>query len=135
MIKRVREEKGGFTLAELLIVVAIILVLVAVAVPVFMGAQDEANKAVGQSAERSIKAAAAVDYTFYQPTGAKDTDGKIYYHAKVNKKGDVTDLAAGKGGTAYTDYVALGKSIGGSDTGVDIQVALEPTDLPSKPTV
>ena len=37
MIKRIREEKGGFTLAELLIVVAIILVLVAVAVPVFTG--------------------------------------------------------------------------------------------------
>ncbi|MEG1167376.1 MAG: prepilin-type N-terminal cleavage/methylation domain-containing protein, partial [Gordonibacter sp.] len=35
MIKRVREEKGGFTLAELLIVVAIILVLVAIAIPVF----------------------------------------------------------------------------------------------------
>ncbi|WP_418252612.1 type II secretion system protein [Gordonibacter urolithinfaciens] len=133
MIKRIREEKGGFTLAELLIVVAIILVLVAVAVPVFMGAQDEANKAVGQSAERSIKAAAAVDYTFYQPAGAKDGE-KIVYHAKVNKKGDVTDLTAGKGGTAYTDYVALGKAIGGSDTGIDIQVTLEPTDLPSKPT-
>lgn len=37
MIKRIREERGGFTLAELLIVVAIVLVLVAIAVPVFTG--------------------------------------------------------------------------------------------------
>ncbi len=35
MIQRMREEKGGFTLAELLIVVAIVAVLVAIAIPVF----------------------------------------------------------------------------------------------------
>ena len=48
MIKRIREEKGGFTLAELLIVVAIILVLVAVAVPVFTGAMDNAIRLLGE---------------------------------------------------------------------------------------
>ena len=37
MIQRMREEKGGFTLAELLIVVAIVAVLVAIAIPVFTG--------------------------------------------------------------------------------------------------
>ncbi|MEG0477734.1 MAG: prepilin-type N-terminal cleavage/methylation domain-containing protein, partial [Raoultibacter sp.] len=35
MIKKVRGDKKGFTLAELLIVVAIILVLVAIAIPLF----------------------------------------------------------------------------------------------------
>ncbi|MEG2851211.1 MAG: prepilin-type N-terminal cleavage/methylation domain-containing protein, partial [Raoultibacter sp.] len=44
MIKKVRGDKKGFTLAELLIVVAIILVLVAIAIPVFTGAMDSANK-------------------------------------------------------------------------------------------
>lgn len=33
MIKKMREERGGFTLAELLVVVAIVAVLVAIAVP------------------------------------------------------------------------------------------------------
>ena len=35
MIKKMREERGGFTLAELLVVVAIVAVLVAIAVPLF----------------------------------------------------------------------------------------------------
>ena len=62
MIKRIREEKGGFTLAELLIVVAIILVLVAVAVPVFTGAMDNANKAVGRAAGHAVKSEATAKY-------------------------------------------------------------------------
>ena len=44
MIQRMREEKGGFTLAELLIVVAIVAVLVAIAIPVFTGQLAEAQK-------------------------------------------------------------------------------------------
>lgn len=43
MIQRMREEKGGFTLAELLIVVAIVAVLVAIAIPVFTGQLAEAQ--------------------------------------------------------------------------------------------
>ena len=35
MMKKVRERREGFTMAELLIVVAIIAVLVAIAIPVF----------------------------------------------------------------------------------------------------
>lgn len=59
MIKRVREERGGFTLAELLIVVAIILVLVAIAVPVFSSALNNANNAVERAQIRSVTAAAS----------------------------------------------------------------------------
>ena len=43
MIQRMREEKGGFTLAELLIVVAIVAVLVAIAIPVLTSSLDKAN--------------------------------------------------------------------------------------------
>lgn len=59
MIKRMREEKGGFTLAELLIVVAIVLVLVAIAVPVFTGALDRANQARDNANIQSVKHAGA----------------------------------------------------------------------------
>ncbi len=62
MIKRVRDEKGGFTLAELLIVVAIILVLVAIAIPVFTGALTQADAAVKAANERSVKAEATTVY-------------------------------------------------------------------------
>lgn len=75
MIKRIREEKGGFTLAELLIVVAIILVLVAVAVPVFTGAMDNANKSVFEANVRAARMEAANDYL---SNHASDT-GALYH--------------------------------------------------------
>lgn len=53
MIQRMREEKGGFTLAELLVVVAIIAVLVAIAIPVFSAQLDRANAAVDEANIRS----------------------------------------------------------------------------------
>ncbi|MEG1397301.1 MAG: prepilin-type N-terminal cleavage/methylation domain-containing protein, partial [Raoultibacter sp.] len=43
-MESMRSQKG-FTLAELLIVVAIILVLVAIAIPVFTGATQKAEEA------------------------------------------------------------------------------------------
>lgn len=89
MIKRVREEKGGFTLAELLIVVAIILVLVAVAVPVFTGALNDANKAVQNSNTSTVKAVASNTYMFAEynkaDTGKTAAQG-VYV---VDKKGNL----------------------------------------------
>ena len=84
MIKRVREEKGGFTLAELLIVVAIILVLVAVAVPVFTAQLDNANAAVVNADIRSAKAEAAADH-MSKGTGTAGT-----YKYKITPTGDMT---------------------------------------------
>ncbi len=48
-------NKKGFTLAELLIVVAIIAVLTAIAVPLFVGALDKAEKATFEANQRSIQ--------------------------------------------------------------------------------
>lgn len=71
MIKRVRKEKGGFTLAELLVVVAIILVLVAIAIPVFIGATDRADAAVAAANARSVKAEATTTYLLTTGTDAE----------------------------------------------------------------
>ena len=56
MIKKMREERGGFTLAELLVVVAIVAVLVAIAVPLFSSSLTSAEEAVKKANERSVKA-------------------------------------------------------------------------------
>ena len=48
-------NKKGFTLAELLIVVAIIAVLVAIAVPIFTGALDRARLSVHKATARALK--------------------------------------------------------------------------------
>ena len=109
MIKRVREERGGFTLAELLIVVAIIAVLVAIAVPVFSGSMDSANEAVAVADIRSAKSEGV--------TKALE-EGKATgtYIFSVNSTGDVsltpdatpqTDLAAAKTAVAAKEDVVV----------------------------
>ena len=102
MIKRVREERGGFTLAELLIVVAIILVLVAIAIPVFSGALTKADQAVATANIRSIKAEATTKYLLEGQTGTK------YYTATVDASGNIGALTVSDTGTVtpVADYKA-----------------------------
>ncbi|SHN54398.1 prepilin-type N-terminal cleavage/methylation domain-containing protein [Butyrivibrio hungatei DSM 14810] len=58
---KIRKNKG-FTLAELLIVVAIIAVLVAVSIPIFTGKLEKARIATTEANVRSAKAAAIADW-------------------------------------------------------------------------
>ena len=62
MLKKVRENKKGFTLAELLIVVAIIGVLVAVSIPIFTAQLTKARRATNQANLRAAYAAASAAY-------------------------------------------------------------------------
>ena len=62
MLKKVRENKKGFTLAELLIVVAIIGVLVAVSIPIFTAQLGKARRATNQANARAAYAAASAAY-------------------------------------------------------------------------
>ncbi|MEG2003286.1 MAG: prepilin-type N-terminal cleavage/methylation domain-containing protein [Clostridia bacterium] len=55
-------NKKGFTLMEMLIVVAIIAILVAIAIPVFSSSLDKAKKATDQANIRSAIALASVQY-------------------------------------------------------------------------
>ena len=68
------KRKRGFTLAELLIVVAIIAVLVAVAIPVFGGQMEKSKQTVDMANMRAAYAVLIADYL----SGEKDA-GKTYY--------------------------------------------------------
>lgn len=57
-IKRIRNEREGFTLAELLIVVAIIAVLVAIAIPVFSAQLEKSREATDAANIRAAYAEA-----------------------------------------------------------------------------
>lgn len=96
MIKRVRDEKGGFTLAELLIVVAIILVLVAIAIPVFTGALNSANDAVKKADVRSVKAAATTQILLNNDSAAL-ASGSWTAVATVDGEGNVGPIAVTSG--------------------------------------
>ena len=85
-------SKKGFTLVELLIVVAIIAILVAVSIPMVTGALDRARIATDQANERAARGAATVEYL----TGAdyqNAADAQFYYDAESGKLVDqATDV-------------------------------------------
>ena len=72
MLKKIRENKG-FTLAELLVVVAIIGVLVAISIPIFTSQLEKAREATDAANLRSAYAVAAADVL--------DGDGDTGYSA------------------------------------------------------
>lgn len=79
--------KKGFTLAELLIVVAILAILVAVSIPIFTSKLHDAKDSTDMANVRAAKAAAVVEYM--SGTG-NDAEGKgdavTYYYDAANGK-------------------------------------------------
>ena len=73
-------NKKGFTLAELLIVVAIIAVLVVVSVPIFSSKLEKAREAADVANMRAAKAAAASMYL-----GDSEADFTISYYYDAEK--------------------------------------------------
>ena len=61
MLKRMRKNKKGFTLAELLIVVAIIGVLVAISIPIFTSQLEKAREATDMANIRAAYAEVVAD--------------------------------------------------------------------------
>ena len=86
-------KKKGFTLAELLVVVAIIGILVAVSIPIFAGQAEKAREATDAANERSAKAAASAKYLTDEKYG-------IFFYDAVS--GTLEDT--------YTDITAYGKA-------------------------
>ena len=126
MIKRIREEKGGFTLAELLIVVAIILVLVAVAVPVFTGAMNDANKSVAVADIRSARSQASAQFLLDKSTTAQTYAYTIDETGKMDRTTNI-EGAIDADATDAIDQVT-GK-ITANDFPVKISVTIQPNQL------
>ena len=106
VIKMQIKKKNGFTLAELLIVVAIIGVLTAVAIPVFSSQLEKSREATDIANLRSAKAAAVSKYL------ADDlTEGTFYFDAQkgvlVSEDDFTADSITGYGkGTAKNGAVS-----------------------------
>lgn len=129
------KKSGGFTLVEMLIVVAIIAILVVVTIPMVNSNLEKAREATDAANERAAKAAAMVTYMAKSPAPTSNPtyyykdDGTISEIAPTNKKGyeygqgtsggDVDEDNAGKyvkitidiaTGVASTEWAAVSSS-------------------------
>ena len=93
------KNRKGFTLIEMLIVVAIIAILVAVSIPLVSGSLEKARIATDQANERAAKAAAMIDYLTEGETGTM-------YYAYDAEAGTVT------GGDSADDATAPASGYG-----------------------
>ena len=76
-IKRITKNKKGFTLAELLIVVAIIGVLVAISIPIFTAQLEKAREATDAANIRAAYAAVSTDVL--EDSKTNDTANNVNY--------------------------------------------------------
>ena len=80
--KKLRKS-GGFTLVEMLIVVAIIAILVVVSIPLVGNSLENARKATDDANMRAAKAAALI--TYMTTTPVPESGDEYYYNATTGK--------------------------------------------------
>lgn len=91
-LKAKLKKQGGFTLIEMLIVVAIIAILIAIAIPMINTALERAREATDSANERAAYGLAYVAYMSNEPnsdaatkTGISTAGGTTYYVVEDNK--------------------------------------------------
>lgn len=109
---------GGFTLVEMLIVVAIIAVLVMVSIPLVSASLEDAREAADAANERAAKSAAMASYLL-----AGKSDAAFYGYKADGTVQEVSDdiQLASLGGEGY-DY---GQSQGKKDRYVGVSIIYE----------
>ena len=89
-MKRAEKEKRGFTLAELLVVVAIIGVLVAISIPIFTTQLEKARRSVDLYNARAVESVlvnAINDGSVQLPAGVKGDTSGIWVTIRREDKG------------------------------------------------
>lgn len=108
-MKKVNNKKG-FTLAELLVVLAILAVLVAVAIPLFTSAIGDAQETAQNANYRAVRAAAVVEILSNDSVPAKGSWGWSA-SATIGADGQMSGLTISKADAAVANnFVPAGSS-------------------------
>lgn len=120
MIKNIRKNRGGFTLVEIMIVVAIIALLAAIAVPGFLRARKRSQATSILNDARVIDG--AIDqYAIENNKSGTDTVTSTNI-VSFFKKGSRL-YAQGAAGTALTDILNNGYTYSKFDSGVKVNAS------------
>jgi len=103
MLKLIQQKEEGFTLIELMIVVAIIGILAAIAIPQFASYRTKAFNSAAMSDLHTARLAEEAIYADYQTYGASVPKGTLT---------SATAIAAGNAGTAVTASATAGSEKG-----------------------
>ncbi len=112
-MKGLREKfrkNSGFTLIEMLIVVAIIAILIAVSIPMVNGALEKAREATDAANERAAKAEITVCFMAdipYDGTNKVEADKAYYYDIVDGKLSGTADGFYGKCSTHKGKFLEL----------------------------
>lgn len=121
-------EKKGFTMMEMLIVVAIIAILIAVSVPIFTSQLDTAKKNTDMANQRAAKAVAAATYLTDESTtagktyiydagegilvetGSSSKADEVTAYSKSLKDAEVLEITINSSGEIYMGWITAAKN-------------------------
>lgn len=120
-LKEKLRKNGGFTLIEMLIVVAIIAILIAVSIPMVGTALERARESTDAANERAFKAELLIQY-LNTDSDAVDVTKLCKYNAATGQVVLVTDAGAikayGQGTSAAGAHKATGSGTQGQHEGL-----------------